>query len=250
MSTDSQLRFDQLLVEKTYYPAGLHMPHHVDELSRISIVLAGESREVSDQGLKILPAAALLTKPNDAFHATTFGPQGCTILSVQFPDESLFPASCRRWAGYQHPGLTILGLQLWLALKKARHDQAVYAALSQLTSTVEALSGQPRPPASMAGAAAALACPAEERKSVQGLADELVLHRAYLSRAFKKEYLVAPAAYAKQHRLLLALEQLSRQGSCLAAVAYEAGYADQSHLSRNIRQQFDCTPGELRRCLA
>ncbi len=246
MTADALLQFDYLSVHKTYYEPGLHMPWHTDDVSRISIVLTGESREKTPAGGETrLAATALVTKPNNALHETTFGAKGCTILSVQFADDSLFPAACRHWATYQHPRVALLGLQLWAGLKAARHDHAVATSLAQLTGFIHTLQDAPPPPARLAYAAAVLASAPEEGRSVQHLAGELALHRAYLSRVFKHYYHLAPTTYSQQHRVLRAVAQLS-QPVALAAVAYVTGYADQSHLNRAIRQAFGCTPQALR----
>ena len=75
-----------------------------------------------------------------------------------------------------------------------------------------------------------------ERRSVQGIADELSLHRVYFSRAFKKQFKVSPIEYSKQLRLLKAVSGLTKTTESLASVAYEAGYADQSHMNRSFKK--------------
>jgi AraC-like DNA-binding protein len=246
MLQDRQLRFDRLIAEKTYYEAGLQMPRHTDALSRISITMDGESEEITDTGHAILNTSTLLVKPNTAFHENTFGKKGCTILSIQFPDETLFPEKFRQWACYRHPGITVLGLALWTELKKAKNDKVVNDVLRRLCSMIEKLQSYQGQKKHLLYAASVLSGESEEKKSIQDISNELSLHRVYFSRSFTKQYAISPAAYVQQERLVKTAIALRKKENTLTAAAYEAGYSDQSHMIRSVKKIFGVTPSRLR----
>jgi AraC-type DNA-binding domain-containing proteins len=73
------------------------------------------------------------------------------------------------------------------------------------------------------------------------LAKEAGLSRYQLIRAFARELGLTPHAYILQRRIALA-QRLIRAGCDLAEVASEAGFCDQSHLTRRFVRQFGVTP--------
>ncbi|HEY7641893.1 MAG TPA: AraC family transcriptional regulator [Steroidobacteraceae bacterium] len=73
------------------------------------------------------------------------------------------------------------------------------------------------------------------------LAKEAGLSRYQLIRAFARELGLTPHAYILQRRIALA-QRLIRAGRDLAEVAAEAGFCDQSHLTRRFVRQFGVTP--------
>ncbi len=78
--------------------------------------------------------------------------------------------------------------------------------------------------------------------TLQGLADLTGLSRFQVLRAFLKVTGLPPHAYQRQCRLHLA-RRLIRQKRPLAEAALEAGFADQSHLSRLFARTYGMTPG-------
>jgi methylphosphotriester-DNA--protein-cysteine methyltransferase len=60
----------------------------------------------------------------------------------------------------------------------------------------------------------------------------------------EKEMGLPPHGYLKQARVRKARNLLSR-GWSIAAAAMEAGFADQSHLTRNFKHIFGITPGQF-----
>lgn len=76
--------------------------------------------------------------------------------------------------------------------------------------------------------------------AAQGLRPESV------SRGFSRAYGVTPAAYRLGVRVKGALNSLTAGNRPLAEVALEHGFADQSHMTRALRAQIGCTPGQLR----
>lgn len=81
--------------------------------------------------------------------------------------------------------------------------------------------------------------------SLQDLADQVGLSRSYLVRIFRKTYGLPPHAYQTQIRIEHAKKQLLA-GLSIAEVALEAGFVDQSHLTRHFKRIVGVPPGQYR----
>lgn len=77
--------------------------------------------------------------------------------------------------------------------------------------------------------------------AVEELARLSGLTASYLIRRFHYEYGLPPHAYHLRLRLAAACELLTL-GRAIASVAYECGFADQSHLSRQFKAVYGVTP--------
>jgi AraC-like DNA-binding protein len=66
-----------------------------------------------------------------------------------------------------------------------------------------------------------------------------------LIRTFKRAYAITPHAYLVNCRIEFSRAQL-RQGLPIAAVACEAGFADQAHLQRTFKRMVAATPAQYR----
>jgi AraC-like DNA-binding protein len=73
--------------------------------------------------------------------------------------------------------------------------------------------------------------------------------RFQLLRGFVREVGITPHAYLVQRRVRLARRLLAR-GLPLAEAAIEAGFCDQSHMTRAFVRQLGVTPGRYRAALA
>ena len=73
--------------------------------------------------------------------------------------------------------------------------------------------------------------------------------RFQLLRGFAREVGITPHAYLVQRRVRLA-RQLLADGQTLAKAAVQAGFADQSHMTRAIVRQLGITPGRYRAAIA
>jgi AraC-like DNA-binding protein len=73
------------------------------------------------------------------------------------------------------------------------------------------------------------------------LAEMIGLTECHLIRAFHLEFALPPHAYHLRLRLAAASELLS-QGLSVSSVAYQCGFADQSHLSRKFKEVYGLTP--------
>lgn len=82
---------------------------------------------------------------------------------------------------------------------------------------------------------------------LSSIARSVGLHPAHLARGFRKLTGHTLGGYARRLRLEYACRRLRECSDDLAAVALDAGYADQSHLSREVKRATGLTPAALRR---
>jgi AraC-like DNA-binding protein len=81
---------------------------------------------------------------------------------------------------------------------------------------------------------------------VADLAAEADVHPVYFARAFRAHYGQTPGAYIRHLRLTRAAKELAGSETPVSQIALDAGFADQSHLSRSFRKMFGVTPGRWR----
>jgi AraC-like DNA-binding protein len=82
------------------------------------------------------------------------------------------------------------------------------------------------------------------RPPIGPLAAEVGWSRRHLAARWRRDVGMGPKAVARVLRFERAL-QLLREGRALADVAYDCGYADQSHLNRDFRALAGGTPREV-----
>lgn len=81
--------------------------------------------------------------------------------------------------------------------------------------------------------------------SLREISSAADLSSSYLVRAFKREYAMTPHAYVVNCRIEFSKAQL-RKGLPIAAVAHDAGFADQAHLQRTFKRIVAATPAQYR----
>jgi AraC family transcriptional regulator len=78
------------------------------------------------------------------------------------------------------------------------------------------------------------------------LAADAQVHPAYLARVFRRCYGLSIGQFARQVRLDWVARQLTESREPISAIAFRAGFADQSHLTRAFRARWGVTPREHR----
>lgn len=84
------------------------------------------------------------------------------------------------------------------------------------------------------------------RVRIETLATELGASRRYLARRFAEHIGLSPKRVARLLRFAGVRRRIECEPSDWAQIAFEAGYADQSHLNREFRQFAGTTPTDLR----
>jgi AraC-like DNA-binding protein len=124
----------------------------------------------------------------------------------------------------------------------ARHEAAVAIA-----AALRALSGRPEPGGRIDLTAVGrvrdhLAANAREHTSAATLERLAGIDRYALARHFRRAYGTSPDRYRTMRRLELARAAI-RAGTPLARAAADAGFADQSHMTRQFVRAYGLTPG-------
>ncbi len=78
------------------------------------------------------------------------------------------------------------------------------------------------------------------------LGDEAGLSPFHFARAFKQTTGVTPAAYIMRRRVERAVEAIEGTNLSLAEIAHRFGFANQSHMTRKVKERRGETPGALR----
>ncbi|MGV3479736.1 MAG: AraC family transcriptional regulator [Sphingobium sp.] len=88
-----------------------------------------------------------------------------------------------------------------------------------------------------------------ESLSVNGLARDAGVHPIHLTRVCRKLMGCTPLEYIRYVRLSAAAEALRRDEISICDVAFDTGFADQSHLNHAFRSAYGAAPGQFRRQL-
>lgn len=82
--------------------------------------------------------------------------------------------------------------------------------------------------------------------SIERVAKQVRVSPQYLVSAFKKHLGMTPARYLWRCRLDYGAHLLQRTGLSISEIAYQVGYKNPYHFSRQVKLAFDCSPTQLR----
>ena len=82
--------------------------------------------------------------------------------------------------------------------------------------------------------------------TMEALSEQAGVHPVHLARAFRRRFGCSVGDYVRRLQVGKAALMLEGGGEPLAAVAFEAGFADQSHMTRRVHAETGSTPGAWR----
>lgn len=82
---------------------------------------------------------------------------------------------------------------------------------------------------------------------IASIAGAVDVHPVHLARVFRRHYDCSPGEFQRRVRIQRACRLLAESPESLSAIAYETGYADQSHFTRHFKRAVGVTPGAYRR---
>ncbi|MBC7925170.1 MAG: helix-turn-helix transcriptional regulator [Bryobacteraceae bacterium] len=89
-----------------------------------------------------------------------------------------------------------------------------------------------------------------ENLTLSELAAEAGVHPVHLARAFRSRYTCSVGHYIRQLRVDAACAELVNTDTPISAVAMQTGFADQSHLTRTLKQYVGFSPLAFRKACA
>ncbi|MDX1532315.1 MAG: AraC family transcriptional regulator [Rhodothermales bacterium] len=236
----------------TTYPPGMEMAAHAHACPSVSVVLAGALTEDVGRVREQATALSAVVKPAGVRHRNRFGGSGARLLGIVFADafvEGLDDAAPAAWR-WTHAGpVAPAVVRLWTAARSASGDADTLGALDAALGDVLA-PAEPEehrsPPRWLLDVRDRLhdeyACP----PPVTALAASAGVHRVHLARRFRRHFGCSTTAYLRRLRVRAAAAALATTDEPLAAVALDAGFSDQPHLSRAFKAATGTTPAAFR----
>ena len=233
----------------THYPgAARHAPHAHDHL-QISFLLAGGMHETLEGRDYAACGVWRGHKPAGAVHSDAWGASGVLVFTLRLDE-----AYARRVGAFDEPGWApVAEPRLVKRLVRLFAAEAMPQWRAQAAADLFARQSEDERPRAAAPSWLKRAREAIEDDpdgtSIEEAAGAAGIHRVHLSRMFRRFYGVPPSLYRRNLLVARAASALVRSGTPLAQVAADAGFCDQSHLSRAMRSAVALTPGELRALL-
>ena len=217
------------------YAAGVTQAPHRHEFPHLSLTLAGDFVEDSGGSEARIRPGMFALRPEGFGHEVRFGPSGAMVVSLPLDD-------CDVVALGEIP-------QCWLKAPESLLRSALLAnslsedTLWDLIATATAELRRNPPARWLTDARDSLI---EDGATIDSLAQRAGVHRVHFSRAFVRAFGLPPSVFRRQMATLRAASA-AIEGRSAADAAYACGFADQSHMIRNLKRSTGLSFSDLRR---
>lgn len=235
-------------VAEMAYPAGLDQRRHAHGDSGITLVLSGSLEETVARTHERAYALSVVVKPQDTEHANRVGSTGARTLQVRINshafDDELRMLGAWRWC---HRGAIVREfLEVLRCFRNGAIDDVETAVFDLIAAARGTVTSNREPPAWLNKVREDIGARLPGSVRVRDVARAANVHPVYLARQFRRFLGCSVTEYIAARRLQRAADLLAGAGSSLAGAAYDAGYADQSHLTRSFRHSIGLTPHNYR----
>lgn len=251
------LDLDGFRITDAWFPPGEVLPSHAHRRPVFAVMLEGSFDDVFALHTFDCSPSTVFVEPAGERHENRIQRAGARVLVIQ-PDPTRVELLRPLRSLFDRPSCfqsgEIAGLARQLAEAVRHPGFGIPTTRESLVLDVLSLAADP------ARCAAASAQPLflsqaiemihdlyREAPTVAQIARAVGVHRVHLARTFRDHYEIPIATYIRRLRLEWSATALLEEGRPLAAVALEAGFADQSHFTRAFKQYVGVTPGEYRR---
>lgn len=244
-------------VTDAWFPAGEFLPPHVHERPIMATMLSGSFLDEFRTETHECTPATVFTEPAGEVHANRIQRAGAHVLVIQ-PDEEasdrLRPAS-RFWEEvhcFRHAALTERARQLSAEIRAP--DAVTPIAIEALILEMIALAaryedGRRRgggQPAWLEQARELVHDRFREKIRIEDVAAAVQVHPSHLARTFRDRFHVPLGTYIRRLRIEWATREVAETVEPLCAIAARAGFADQSHFTREFRKLHGVSPARYR----
>jgi len=236
------------------FPSALVLPSHAHERPTLAVVINGGFETSLASDVTVCGRSSLRIEPAGSLHTNRFGATGAHIVVVQ-PDprspllapvgDALSRVDHRRDEHADRIGHAIAS--------ELRHRDAVSPLALQglgleLVASLARASRTPRSaPPWVVRATDLIHDRCLEALRIETIADSVGVRPSELVRAFRVFHGVPIGTYARRLRLEWVARRLAESDEPIVALAHEAGFADQPHLTRAFRAFSGLTPARYRR---
>jgi AraC family transcriptional regulator len=252
--TVRQRRVGDLVLVDAHHPAGARLPRHSHEHAYFCLIYGGSYAERFDRRRRSCRAGMLVFHPPGEAHDQNMD------AAVASLNVDVGPQWLRRMADFCGPldrpaafgGDDIAAAGFQLQREFARTDRDSPLAIESLTWEILAASvgredrGEAGRPRWLIAARELLDASLHEPPTLGSLAREAGIHPVHFAATFRRFHGCSVGEYVRRRRLQYARRKLADPALSLAQIAVDAGFADQSHLTRAFRRFTGMTPGQYR----
>lgn len=234
-------------VVETFHAPEERVPSHHHDLPFATIVVSGGYVERRRSRIREIGEGGIAIHDEDDQHSDQFASSPTHLVSIEWlrPREPSFPSATLG----KERAFTRIAMDL---LRELDHgDTLSEVAIESLAAEIVVLSSlEIAPPPSGQGwlreVEERLRSEFRQPLQLDDLARAVGIHRSHLARTFRQRFGCTIGHFLRRLRIEWASERL-QQGASIAQVAVDAGFADQSHLTRWFRRTTGSTPGALMR---
>jgi AraC family transcriptional regulator len=256
--TVSANRAGRFAITATKYEPGQVLPKHYHAQPYLFVMLRGGLGEVERQREHVCTRGWLVYNEAGESHHDVVLDDGALGLNIELPTRWLTEFRDARGKHepiiYRHagPALTAIGaLELALRADSSIRAVAVEEAVTRLVDSLRlARDARGTTPRWLDRAESYIREHFRDSLCLSTIAGEAGVHPAHLCREFRRRFGCTMTQYAARLRSDDAFQQLTGSAQPLAAVAARAGFADQAHLTRTMREHFRTTPSRIRQTVA
>jgi len=240
-----------------HYPAGTELPPHYHAGASLSLILEGAQRELVGQRQYECGRYSAVLKGPGVEHANYVGSQPTCGLFVEMSagaGDALADAAGAPLGAMLHSEAPtrhlVRRIAQELTLGQPGASLIVEGLLFELLGTLIRTGSLPRPRAAdprLRRAIDYLEANFRHRITVAQVALEAGVHPSHLAELFRAGYAVSVGEWVRNRRLEFAREALQVRETPISRIAFQAGFADHSHLTRLFRARFGVSPAEYRR---
>ena len=237
-------------VREVAYKPGLHQARHAHAETTVTLVVAGSLRETVGSAQEIARALSIVVKPGDTEHADHFGERGTRTVQIGLTANEAaalreWEPAARQWR-WTHAGPAVPAfLGLFALLRSSPRDDALLerGVTDVLASLREVADDTRRDPPAWLLQVREEIDDVGSGVRVRNVAARAGVHPVYLARQFRRFFGSSVVSHIQRGRVTRAAELIASSSMPLSTVAFQVGFADQSHLSRSFRAGTGFTPG-------
>ncbi len=241
------------MVSEVWFPPDTVIPRHTHQRPVLGVILAGSFEDRFSGRTLALWAGELFTEPGEERHSNRVGSHGARVLALQPDprDEELFCGSrslLDEIRSMRHEGVALSASRLSSEIRRpdGLSSLAIESLALDMIVTAARFEGAIGEPGWLTRVDEIVHDTFRERLSVAEIAQAVGVHRARLARVYKRHRGLPIAMHVRQLRLAWAADRLLESAESLSSIALQAGFADQSHLTREFKRRFGVPPGAYR----